>query len=77
MNKHAANLTLAILIIIIPLLGFPGTWKSFFVIILALASGIISFRLYRQDLTKNLKLKNESKSTTYVDNLNEKDFINH
>jgi hypothetical protein len=69
MNKHAALLTLSILIILIPLLGFPGSWKSLFTIILALISAILSYRLYRQDVARNPKVKSEEKMNAYVDNL--------
>ena len=67
MNKHAIILSLSIAIIIVPILGFPGSWKSFFTIILALAAAIISYRLYRADLKSQPKRTVET--PTFVDNL--------
>jgi len=48
MNKHTSLLLIGILLILIPLSGFPSTWRSFFTICGGLAIVVIGLSLYRE-----------------------------
>lgn len=49
MHKQLVIFFLGVWVALLPLLGFPGSWKTFFFVVSGLAIAVLSFRvLYRQ-----------------------------
>ncbi len=68
MNKYISNIVLAIIIAIIPLLGFPPAWRSFFIILLALIVALISYFIYREELGRHPRKQPPSHGNTFIEN---------
>ncbi|HZS43093.1 MAG TPA: hypothetical protein VFA52_02625 [Candidatus Paceibacterota bacterium] len=68
MNKYITNIVLAVVIAIIPLLGFPPSWRAFFIIVLALIVAVSSYFIYREQMARMPRSNKGPKASTFIEN---------
>ncbi len=73
MSKNSTILAIGIIQLIMPLLGFPSTWRSFFSVVFGIILIVLSFSVAikrRSSVRKSVRRKKEASSPIFIDGLN-------
>ncbi len=75
MNKYNTLFILGVLTIIIPLTGFPSSWRTAFSILVGIGIIIVGIQIYRikQTTFKNPLSRMKERAQTFVENIGEED----
>ena len=68
MSKELVIILLGILVALMPYLGFPGSWKSVFSIVIGIVIAGVAFIVRQERLWKEREAMSEHRADTFVEN---------
>jgi asparagine N-glycosylation enzyme membrane subunit Stt3 len=68
MSKELVIILLGILVALMPYLGFPGSWKTVFSIVIGIVIAGVAFIVRQERLWKERETPSEHRADTFVEN---------